>query len=142
MPELPGPEGIRLAFTGDLLTHLPVVGAAQQYGRDGGARYDFGPMLAPMEPILESADVAICHLEVPLAADQDATLDALDGAKVAHLSYTYDFNGYKIPGDAPFAVNQIVVQPIEKVGDTYVVFGLGNQLANQPEGVSLVGRSG
>jgi len=260
VPELPGPDEIRLAFAGDLLTHLPLVGVAEQYGRPRGARYDFGPMLAPMEPILESADVAICHLEVPLAADQDAisgypafgaptelvdaidaagydgcstasnhsldqgrtgldaTLDALDGAglghagtartgtegatttfyeidgaKVAHLSYAYDFNGYKIPGDAPFAVNQIdaeriaadartarergaqlvvlslhwgteyqhepsqyqrdvvslvlpspdidvivghhahVVQPIEKVGDTYVVFGLGNQLANQPE---------
>ena len=26
-----------------------------------------------------------------------------------------------------------VVQPIEKVEGTYVVFGLGNQLANQPE---------
>ena len=31
----------------------------------------------------------------------------VDGAQVAHLSYAYGFNGYVIPADAPFAVNQI-----------------------------------
>jgi poly-gamma-glutamate synthesis protein (capsule biosynthesis protein) len=257
-PVAPGPDEISLAFAGDLLTHLPVADVAARYGAEQGVRYDFGPMLAPMQPILEAADVAICHLEVPVARDQevisgypsfgapveligaidaagydgcstasnhsldqgregiDATLAALDaaglrhagtartaeegsattfyeidGAKVAHLSYSYDFNGYRIPPDAPWAVNQIdapriaaaaraareqgaqlvvlslhwgteyrhepspyqrdvvaqllpsddidvivghhahVVQPIERIEGTYVVFGLGNQLANQ-----------
>jgi poly-gamma-glutamate synthesis protein (capsule biosynthesis protein) len=259
-PPAPGPDELELAFAGDVLTHLPLVERAAEYGAPAGARYDFGPMLAPMAPILEPVDLAICHLEVPLARDQavitgypsfgapveliaaidaagydgcstasnhsldqgrvglDATLDALDaaglrhagtartaeegaatttyeldGATVAHLSYAYDFNGYRIPADAPFAANQIdpariaadartarergaqlvvvslhwgteyrhepsqyqrdvvaqllpsddidvivghhahVVQPIERIEGTYVVFGLGNQLANQPE---------
>jgi poly-gamma-glutamate synthesis protein (capsule biosynthesis protein) len=115
------------------------------------------------------------------------------GAKVAHLSYAYGFNGYQLPADAPFAANQIdvgrvhadatrarqagaqlvvvslhwgteyqhepdgyqrqvaadllpwpdidvivghhahVVQPIEEVEGTYVVWGLGNHLTNQPQ---------
>jgi poly-gamma-glutamate synthesis protein (capsule biosynthesis protein) len=249
-----------LAFTGDLLPHLPLVAVARGYGADHGDRYDFKPMLAPMRPIIETADLAICHLEVPAAADQDRlsgypsfgapvelidavkvtgydgcstasnhsldqgragiarTLDRFDldglrhagtartaeegaattlydvgGAKVAHLSYAYGFNGYPLPSDAPFAANQIdvnrihadatrarqagaqlvvvslhwgteyrhdpdafqrqtaadllpwpdidvvvghhahVVQPIERVEGTLVVWGLGNHLANQRE---------
>ena len=257
---LPGPKTMTLAFAGDLLPHLPLVDVAARYGRGHGDRYDFDPMLAPMRPIIESADLAICHMETPVAPDQDhlsgypafgapvelvdaakragydgcstasnhsldqgragiaATLDRFDqdglrhagtartpaegaaitmydvgGAKVAHLSYAYGFNGYSIPRDAPFAVDQIdverihrdataarqagaalvvvslhwgteyqhvpdgfqrsvadrllpwpdidvvighhahVVQPIEHVKGTLVVFGLGNQLANQPQ---------
>ena len=249
-----------LAFTGDLLPHLPLVAVARQYGQASGGRYDFRPMLAPMTPVIGAADVAICHLEVPAAANQDqlsgyptfggpvelidavklsgysgcstasnhsldqgragigTTLDRFDqdhllhagtartaeegaaitmydvgGAKVAHLSYAYGFNGYQLPADAPFAANQIdvnrihedatrarhagaqlvvvslhwgteyqhepdafqrqtaadllpwpdidvivghhahVVQPIEQVEGTDVVWGLGNHLANQRE---------
>ena len=217
-------------------------------------------MLAPMRPVIEGADLAICHLEVPAAADQDQisgypsfgapvelidavkvtgydgcstasnhsldqgragigrTLDRFDlnglrhagtartvdeggvttmyevgGARVAHLSYAYGFNGYQLPADSPFAANQIdvdrihadatrarqagaqvvvvslhwgteyqpepdafqrqtaadllpwpdidvivghhahVVQPVERVEGTLVVWGLGNHLANQRE---------
>ena len=249
-----------LAFAGDLLPHLPLVARAAAYGRGHGDRYDFKPMLAPMRPIIEGADLAICHMETPVAVDQDhlsgyptfggpvelvdaakvtgydgcstasnhsldqgragiaATLGRFDldglehagtartaaegstttmydvkGAKVAHLSYAYGFNGYRIPPSAPFAVNQIdvdrihadaararaagaqlvvvslhwgteyqhepnafqrdvanrllpspdidliighhahVVQPIEQVKGTYVVWGMGNQLADQPD---------
>ena len=215
-------------------------------------------MLAPMAPIIGGADVAICHLEVPVhppgqaittypsfgappelvdgakAVGYDgcsnasnhsldrgragiaATLDRfdqlglrhagtarsveegavitvydVDGVRVAHLSYAYGFNGYPIPAEAPWAVNQIdparirgdaararaegadlvvvslhwgteyvhepsryqrqaaseilpspdidlvvghhahVVQPVGQVAGTYVIWGLGNQLANQ-----------
>jgi poly-gamma-glutamate synthesis protein (capsule biosynthesis protein) len=257
-PPPPGPEQMVLAFAGDLLPHQPLNAQAAAYGAPSGRRYDYRPMLEPMRPLLEGADLAICHLEVPVAADQGqitgypsfgspaelvddvaavgydgcttasnhsldqgfrgvvATLDRMDaaglghsgtartaeegtrlpvydvgGAKVANLSYAYDFNGYRIPADAPFAVNQIdparirldaararqegaqlvvvslhwgteyqhepsayqrdvvaqllpsddidvivghhahVVQPIERIDGTFVVFGLGNQLANQ-----------
>lgn len=259
-PPQPGPDTMTLAFAGDLLPHLPLVDVAAGYGRPNGDRYDFKPMLAPMRPIIEGADLALCHLEVPMAADQDrlsgypsfgapvelvdavkltgydgcstasnhsldqgragigVTLDRfdqdglghtgtarsaeegaaiatyqVDGATVAHLSYAYGFNGYQLPGDAPFAANQIdvnrihadatrarragaqlvvvslhwgteyqhepdgfqrqtaadllpwpdidvvvghhahVVQPIEQVDGTFVVWGLGNQLANQQQ---------
>ena len=121
------------------------------------------------------------------------TLYEVDGVQIASLSYAYDFNGYKIPADAPWSVNQIdpdritadaakaradgaelvlvslhfgneyqhdpsdyqrrvvdqllpsddisavighhahVVQPIERVDGTYVVWGLGNQVSNQEQ---------
>jgi poly-gamma-glutamate capsule biosynthesis protein CapA/YwtB (metallophosphatase superfamily) len=261
------PEVVRtLAFGGDLLTHMPLVAVAQGHGAAVGAAYDFGPMLAPMAPILGGVDLALCHLEVPLVGDGqavsgypsfhaprelataiagagydgcstasnhsldggrpaiDATLATfdglglghvgtarspeedvaprlypLDGAVVAHLSYAYGFNGYEPPADAPWVVDRIdpaviardaaaaraagadlvvvslhwgteyqhepdafqrdtaaavtaigdvdlvighhahVVQPIEQVGGTWVVFGLGNQLSNQAEDVKRDG---
>lgn len=58
-----------LAFGGDLLTHMPLVRVAQGYGAGSGRAYDFGPMLAPMAPVLGGVDAALCHLEVPLVAD-------------------------------------------------------------------------
>ena len=245
-------------MAGDLLIHMPIVEQARRNSGSSGRRFDFGPMLAPMHPVISPADLALCHLEVPLAKDQnrlsgypsfgapDELLDSVKGvgydgcstasnhsldqglsgiertlaqmdaralrhsgtarsaqegssttfydvagAKVAHLSYSYGFNGYPIPTSVPFAVNQIdvgrihsdattarqrgaqlvivslhwgdeyrhepsayqkqvaadllpfgdidvvvghhahVVQPIEQVEGTYVVWGLGNQLANQ-----------
>jgi poly-gamma-glutamate capsule biosynthesis protein CapA/YwtB (metallophosphatase superfamily) len=51
---------VTLAFTGDLLPHLPVVRAA------GG---DFRPLFAAVAPLLSEADLALCHLEVPLSRD-------------------------------------------------------------------------
>jgi poly-gamma-glutamate synthesis protein (capsule biosynthesis protein) len=254
----PGPTRLTMAFAGDLLPHGPVNNQAAAYGRARGVAFDYAPMLEPMAPIIGGADVAICHLEVPMhppgeaistypsfgappelvdgakAAGFDgcsnasnhsldrgragiaATLDRfdqlglrhagvarsaeegaaitvydVDGVAVAHLSYAYDFNGYRIPADAPWAVNQIdparirgdaararaegadlvvvslhwgteyvhepsayqrqvaseilpspdidlvvghhahVVQPVGQVEGTYVIWGLGNQLANQ-----------
>lgn len=254
----PGPSRITLAFAGDLLPHGPVNDRAAANGRAAGVAYDYAPMLAPVAPIISGADVAICHLEVPMhppgeavttypsfgappelvdgakaagfdgcsnasnhsldrgragiaatlerfdqlglhhagtarSAEEGAAITAYDvqGVRVAHLSYAYDFNGYRIPADAPWAVNQIdpariradaararaegadlvvvslhwgteyvhepsayqrqvaseilpspdidlvvghhahVVQPVGQVGGTYVIWGLGNQLANQ-----------
>ncbi|MEO6989437.1 MAG: CapA family protein, partial [Aquihabitans sp.] len=234
---------------------------AAEYGAAAGVAYDYAPMLAPMKPILDPADVAICHMEVPSAPDGEpvtsypsfgappelvdgaksagydgcstasnhsldrgkaglkrlldqfdavglshngtartaeegggvATVYDIDGVKVANISFAYGFNGYKIPEDAPWSVNEIsvaaieeasakaradgadlvvislhwgneyqhdpsdyqrdiagqllpspdidvivghhahVVQPIEKVDGTYVVFGLGNQVSNQTQ---------
>jgi poly-gamma-glutamate synthesis protein (capsule biosynthesis protein) len=162
-----------MAFAGDLLPHGPVNAAAAQAGRATGQAYDYGPMLAPLRPILSATDLAICHLEVPVAptpaqvstyptfgsppeivagaksagykgcdtvsnhsldkgaAGIKATLDAFDleglghagsarsadearhilvydvrGVKVAHLAYTYGFNGYR-PPDEPWLANKI-----------------------------------
>ena len=55
-----------IAFGGDVLIHSPVWQAAST--ADG---YDFSPMLAPIAPVLEGADLAICHLEVTLAGSGD-----------------------------------------------------------------------
>ncbi|MFP3915260.1 MAG: CapA family protein [Actinomycetota bacterium] len=61
--EVPPRPEVRMAFTGDLLIHLPVSRRAAGYG----SPYDFRPMFAPVAPWLEAADLAICHLEVPLS---------------------------------------------------------------------------
>ncbi|RMH81632.1 MAG: CapA family protein, partial [Actinomyces sp.] len=64
------PRHATLAFTGDLLPHSPVTRTAAANaaaaGRDG---YDFGPMFERVRPILAGADLAICHLETPVSAD-------------------------------------------------------------------------
>lgn len=58
------PEPVVLAFGGDILIHSNVRAAASV----GGSAYDFGPMFGPMTPAVRSADLAICHLEVPLTS--------------------------------------------------------------------------
>jgi Bacterial capsule synthesis protein PGA_cap len=253
----PPPPPITMAFSGDLLPHAPVVRSA---AAAGGGPLDFGALLAPMAPIISAVDLAICHMEVPVAPTPDdvsgyplfgapaelvgavhatgydgcstasnhsldkglagvqATLDTFDGVglrhagtartpdeaaattiyevrgiRIAHLSYSFGFNGLPLPSDAPWAANLIdpgrihadaararqsgaalvvvslhwgteyragpdsyqeavadellpsddidlvighhahVVQPVRKVGATYVVFGLGNELSNQSE---------
>ena len=267
----PPPPPITMAFSGDLLPHAPVVRSA---AAAGGGALDFGPLLAAMAPIISGADIAICHMEVPVAPSPDevsgyplfgapvelvtavhatgydgcstasnhsldkgfdgvrSTLDTFDfvglrhagtartpqeaaaitsydvrGIRIAHLSYAYGFNGLPLPADAPWSANLIdaarihadaararqegaalvvvslhwgteyraapdgfqesvvsqllpsedvdlvighhahVVQPVRKVGATYVVFGLGNELSNQSEpprrdGLTVVASAG
>ena len=55
-----------VAFTGDILLHLPVNYAAANYGKNSGKKYDFEPMFTAIKPIISAADLGICHLEVPL----------------------------------------------------------------------------
>lgn len=255
-----GPEEITLLFGGDLLPHGPVNNRAATNGAATGVDYDYAPMFEPVRPIIEGADIAICHMEVPSAPDgeqvtsypsfgappelvdgahaagydgcstasnhsldrgqaglarlleqfdargmehagtarsqeeaETTTIYDVDGVRVANLSYAYDFNGYRLPDDAPWAANRIdvdaiqaaasqaradgadlvvlslhfgneyqhdpsdyqrdvvdqllpsddisviighhahVVQPIERVEGTFVVWGLGNQVSNQSE---------
>lgn len=257
-PRPPEPRSFTLAVSGDILPHTPVQQRAREHGATSGVEYDFRPMFAELKPVLEQADLALCHLETPLSPDNQnlsgfpqfnapreladaiadagydgcstasnhsidkgrdgvvATLGVLDAAgvrsagtarspeeadavevyevadvPVAHLSYTYGLNGRPLPEDAPWLVNLIdaeriladaerarqegaefvvvslhwgveyqstpsedqriladqltaspdidlivghhahVVQPIERVADKVVVFGLGNLLSNQ-----------
>ncbi len=59
----PEPDAVfTLVAAGDVLTHEPVIKAAR-----AGDGYDFGPLLAPMQPYVAGADLALCHLEVPIA---------------------------------------------------------------------------
>jgi poly-gamma-glutamate synthesis protein (capsule biosynthesis protein) len=63
-PERPA---ITLAFTGDTLIHMPVTARAALEGDRSGERYDFRPMFGGVDDIVAGADLAICHLEVPLS---------------------------------------------------------------------------
>ena len=168
------PVRIEVVVGGDLLVHRAVWESAAANAE--GAGYDFGPMFDVIRPFVASADLALCHLEVPLSADGadlssfpvfnapfeladaiagagfdgcsvasnhtldqgtggiDATLGHLDrvgvghsgaarspeegaavptyevrGRSIAHLSYAYGFNGFRVPPDEPWRVNQIEV---------------------------------
>ncbi|WP_028049877.1 CapA family protein [Cellulomonas sp. URHD0024] len=52
-----------IVAAGDVLPHLPVLADA----RVSGGGYNFGPLLAPMNPWIQGADLALCHMEVPIA---------------------------------------------------------------------------
>lgn len=59
----PDDDTLVFAFTGDTLAHLNVNAAARRYG----SPYDFRPIFEPVRHLIEGADFAICHLEVPLS---------------------------------------------------------------------------
>jgi poly-gamma-glutamate synthesis protein (capsule biosynthesis protein) len=63
-------ESITIAATGEILPHPSIVEHARRFGGSAPQRYDFGPIFAELRPSLEAADVAICHLEVPVAPDE------------------------------------------------------------------------
>lgn len=50
--------------TGDVLIHPALTEQAEE---DGGGDRDFRPLFAGIKPVIEAADLAICHMEVPLA---------------------------------------------------------------------------
>ncbi|MFQ5557324.1 MAG: CapA family protein [Acidimicrobiales bacterium] len=60
------PREATLLFTGDLLPHAPVVRTAARYAEQG---WDFTPMFDRVRPIIQAADLAVCHLETPLSPD-------------------------------------------------------------------------
>jgi poly-gamma-glutamate synthesis protein (capsule biosynthesis protein) len=50
--------------TGDVLIHPALTEQAEE---DGKGKRDYEPLLAGIKPVIEGADLAICHMEVPLA---------------------------------------------------------------------------
>jgi hypothetical protein len=58
------PVTVTMAFSGDILPHRPVLSAALRYGN---GTYDFRPMFARIAPLVSSVDLAVCHLETPIA---------------------------------------------------------------------------
>lgn len=61
------PRAFTIAASGDILLHNPVI----QDGRRnaGGNGYDFGPMFDDVRALLSGADLALCHQETPISAD-------------------------------------------------------------------------
>lgn len=62
-PTPPPDVELTLVAAGDVLLHQPVIGSA----RTGDGSYDFAPLLEPLRPWVAGADLALCHLEVPVA---------------------------------------------------------------------------
>lgn len=161
-----------MLFSGDVLSHTPVIAQAKVYGTQSGWAYDYRPMFSSIGERVAGADLAICVLETPVSPDNtgldgyptfnaprelpDALVVAgydgcstasnhsldrgpggvrttlaemervglayagmapteaealqprlydLDGVAVAHLSYTYGLNGFRLPTDEPWLVN-------------------------------------
>jgi poly-gamma-glutamate synthesis protein (capsule biosynthesis protein) len=68
----PEPPPIKtLAFSGEVLSHGPVINQAAAYGSRRWP-YDYRPMFAEVKPLFESADLAVCHLETPISRDNTA----------------------------------------------------------------------
>lgn len=63
----PPTRSFSLMATGDVLPESPVLIAA---GTNSG--YDFGPLFAPVAPVISGADIAICHMEIPIGAPGDS----------------------------------------------------------------------
>ncbi|TVT23257.1 CapA family protein [Amycolatopsis acidiphila] len=170
-PAVPADPGFSVVATGDVLIHPELT---EQATEDGGGRRDYRPMLAGIRDTISRADLAVCHLETPLAPaggpfegypdfsappeiataiaatgyddcstasnhtlDQgaggvDRTLDDLDaagirhtgsartkqealtplvldvhGVKVGHVSFTFGFNGRKVPSATPWLANTL-----------------------------------
>ena len=68
LPVAPRPS-FTVTFAGDILLHMPVNYAAASYGDTSGEAYDFRPMFASVKPMISAADLALCHLEVPVHPD-------------------------------------------------------------------------
>ncbi len=259
VPAPPPPRTFTVVASGDVLLHDALWAQAKRDAAAAGRTgYDFAPIFASVKPVVSAADLAICHMETPLAPpngpfrgypsfsvppqvttaladlgydscstasnhslDQGVagvvrTLDALDavgirhagtarsqaealsptlldanGVLVAHLSYTWSFNGLSRPASMPWIANPIdvaaifadarlariagaqvvivslhvgteyqhaansyqislvrellanpdldlilgahahVVQPLERIGEKWVAYGMGNQVAWQ-----------
>ena len=56
------PQPVTRAFTGDVISHVAVADSA----RTSRGEYDFSPMFERVAPVIQAADLAICHLETPL----------------------------------------------------------------------------
>jgi poly-gamma-glutamate synthesis protein (capsule biosynthesis protein) len=60
----PATPSFTVVAAGDVLIHPALTGQATE---DGGGRRDFAALLAGVKPVIERADLAICHLETPIA---------------------------------------------------------------------------
>ncbi len=59
------PRRFTVVATGDVLLHS---GLWEQAKRDAhGSGYDFAPLFGPVRPVIAGADLAICHMETPVA---------------------------------------------------------------------------
>ncbi len=64
------PVRFTVEANGDLLIHSQIFTRALALG--GGRRYDFQPMLREIQPWVEQADLALCHVETPMTSAEPA----------------------------------------------------------------------
>jgi len=72
IPPTPTPLPVKthtLLFSGDVLSHTPVIARALANGAKSDWAYDYRPMFADVSPRVSQADLAICVLETPVSPD-------------------------------------------------------------------------
>ena len=63
----PAPRAFDVVVSGDVLVHPGVWRQAAADAAAAGPVQDFRPLLAGLRPVVAEADLAVCHLETPLA---------------------------------------------------------------------------
>src|SRR5690606_16265314 len=70
-----GPQAFTVVATGDILIHPPLTEQAAEdaaeAGRGGADEFDYAPLFEGVRPLVSEADLALCHLEVPLARSEE-----------------------------------------------------------------------
>lgn len=64
-PPTTAPRSVTIVAAGDIIPYPSIVRRAAAHA--GGVGYDFAPIFADLVPVVVPADLAICHLEVPIA---------------------------------------------------------------------------
>ncbi len=118
-------RSITIAATGDVLPHSSVLDSAARNAAAGS--YDFGPMFAQIQPLVSSADLALCHLETPLSADNTNLTQprVFSFASPHELAKNLADAGYD---GCDFASNHTMDRGLEGLGETEDVLaeaGLG-----------------
>ncbi|MFE4052615.1 CapA family protein [Streptomyces sp. YIM B13518] len=70
-PSATGPRGFTLVASGDVPAHEAIIERARYDA--GGAGYDFRPMLSGVRSVVDSADVALCHMGTVYGTGGDPT---------------------------------------------------------------------
>jgi len=86
--ETPRARSFTLVASGELLVHEYVADVARS---TDGTQWDFSPMFSRVAPVLQAADLALCHLETPLSANNN------------DLSY---YPGFSVPFELAQAIGQ------------------------------------
>ncbi|WP_242624150.1 CapA family protein [Micromonospora kangleipakensis] len=82
------PRQVSILGSGDILVHPPTWRQARADAKAAGhAGYEFDPIFASIRPAVESADLAICHMEAPMGPGEPR-----------------DFRRFKAPTDLAAAV--------------------------------------
>ena len=84
------PRSVSVAFTGDTLIYPAMSSRAAR----NGSPYDFRPMFADVRPVISTADLAICHLEVPLSKDNTGLAGYPLFAAPRHVADGLAYAGY------------------------------------------------
>ena len=130
---VPAPVTISLAMAGDTLIHSQVWRAAQA-NTPGGSGYDFTPMFTEIAPIIQGADLAICHMETPLVTvGNDPTTNPLYSAPI-EIAWALKATGFDRCSTASNHTFDKGVAGIEATIAEFEAIGMGQSgMARTPE---------